>query len=66
MNGATIERGKVLSVQEEGYKIQSFTRDGLITPVIKPLITTDIYEIDDLVYFFLFNDGHGAVIARVE
>lgn len=65
MNGATIECGKVTAAQEEGYKVQSYTRDGLITPPLQP-ITQETYEVGDFVYFFLFDDGHGAILGRCE
>jgi len=63
MNGAMIERGKIIDVQAEGYKVQSYTRDGLTTPSLKP-ITDTTYEVGDFVYFFLFDDGQGAILGR--
>ena len=64
MYGAMIERGKIIDVQAEGYKIQSYTRDGLTTPFLKPLTDTT-YEVGDFVYFFLFADGQGAILGKI-
>jgi hypothetical protein len=61
---AAIERGIVVSAPEGGYKVQSYSRDGLITPVI-PALTQDTYASGDRVYFFLFDDGHGAILGRI-
>ena len=64
MDGAMIERGEIISALTEGYKVKSFTRPGLITPMI-PAITADPHSVGDLVYFFLFTDGHGAIVASI-
>jgi hypothetical protein len=61
---AAIERGIVVSAPEGGYKVQSYSRDGLITPVL-PSLTQDAYTQGDKVYFFLFDDGHGAILGKI-
>lgn len=65
MYGAYIERGKVLEKTSSGYKVQSLTRDGITTPPI-PATGNSEYTADDAVYFFLFNDGRGAILAKIE
>ena len=37
MNGAMIERGKILAAEDGRYTIQSYTRDGLITPPLQSI-----------------------------
>lgn len=62
---AAIERGVVVDAPEGGYKVQSYSRDGLITPAI-PALTQDTYTQGDRVYFFLFDDGHGAILGKID
>lgn len=57
--GANIERGIIAEVCEGGYKVQSLTRDGIMTPAI-PSVSGTAYKAGDRVYFFVFDDGHGA------
>ena len=59
--GAIIERGIILSVEADGYRVQSFTRDGIATPPL-PAIGEAEYAAGNRVYFFLFDDGHGAIL----
>jgi len=61
---AMIERGQVVSVSGGLYKIRSYGRDGLTTPGIPPMRSGDSYNVNDKVYFFLFSDGHGAVLGK--
>ena len=60
--GATIERGVIAEACEDGYKIRSLTRDGIVTPAL-PSISGTAYRAGDRVYFFVFDDGHGAILA---
>ena len=62
---AAVERGVVVSVQESGYKVQSYSRDGLTTPAL-PALSLDTYAEGDKVYFFMFDDGHGAILGRID
>lgn len=62
MEGAMIERGRVIEKNGTDYKVLSLTRDGITSPPI-PAIGTAGYATGDLVYFFLFEDGSGAIIA---
>lgn len=60
---ARIERGIILQAEDGMYTVQSYGRGGLVTPGI-PAMTAGIgpFAAGDRVYFFLFDDGHGAVI----
>ena len=48
--GANIERGIIAEVCEGGYKVQSLTRDGIMTPAI-PSVSGAAYKAGDRVYF---------------
>ena len=60
--GANIERGIIAEVCEEGYRVPSLTRYGITTPAI-PSISGAVYMAGDRVYFYVFDDGHGAILA---
>ena len=60
--GATIERGFIAEVCEDGYRVKSYTRDGIMTPAL-PSASGAAYKAGDRVYFFVFDDGHGAILA---
>lgn len=62
--GATIERGEIIRTEKAGYSVRSFTRDGVVTPLI-PASGEANYANGDLVYFFMFEDGHGLIIAKM-
>lgn len=63
--GAKIERGEVAVMTGEGAVVRSFCRDGIITPPLPHIGTGDALRTGDKVWFFLFPDGTGAVIARM-
>lgn len=60
--GANIERGIIVEVCEDGYKVQSLTRDGIMTPAIQS-VSGASFEAGDRIYFFMFDDGHGMILA---
>lgn len=61
--GAQIERGHIESISEDGrYKVVSDSRNGITTPAL-PSIGGAAYDVGDDVYFFMFDDGHGAILA---
>lgn len=89
--GALIERGEILTVEEDGYTVKSLDRDGVETPPIRRLADVDYrgdvvrlnrepvtlldrgdaaredrYEAGERVYFFLFRDGTGKILCRME
>ncbi len=60
--GATIERGVIIAAEASKYTVKSDTRYGITTPAI-PFLGDGSLQIGDRVYFFLFEDGHGAILA---
>jgi hypothetical protein len=64
LNGAIIERGKIAAAGDDGYTVVSLDREGIVSPPIKAIGDTE-YEPGDIVYFFLFADGTGAILAPV-
>ena len=78
MYGAMIERGEITAILEEGYEVKSLSRPGVTTPPIpaqerieKIIVDAEHnarieyreYAVGDRVYFFMFDDGKGMVIA---
>ena len=62
--GALIERGVITATSDDGYSVESFDRKGVITPPITG-ISQETYSAGDRVFFFLFNDGHGKILAKL-
>jgi len=62
--GAPIERGQVVAKTGEGLRIASYDRSGVITPPL-PMMAGAEAETGERVYFFMFDDGRGMVIARM-
>lgn len=60
--GAAIERGVISAVESGGYRVKSDTRDGVTTPVL-PYLGEGSLQANDKVYFFMFDDGGGAILA---
>ena len=60
--GAAIERGVITEVCDGGYRVSSYSRKGITTPAI-PSIDGRDYQAGNRVYFFMFDDGHGAILA---
>lgn len=63
--GAKIERGVIIHAGEDGYTVKSYDRNGLVTPKIKTLFGYK-YNAGDRVYFFLFDDGSGQIICKMD
>lgn len=63
LNGAVIERGVISEVKNGKYKIRSVTRYGIITPFMSAI--AGIYDVGDVVYYFMFDDGKGMILAAV-
>ncbi len=63
--GAAIERGRIISAEDNKYSVMSYSRDGITTPPL-PSIGNAAYSIGDCVYFFMFPDGHGAILAAFD
>lgn len=79
--GAIIERGEITGMENGGYIVKSLSRHGVTTPpipaqeAIKEIIVDgehavhieyETYAAGDRVYFFMFDDGRGMVIARIK
>lgn len=64
--GARVERGKILKITEQKYVVASLSRSGITTPPIPAMDVQAEYETGDTVYFILFEDGHGCVLAKAE
>lgn len=62
--GAYVERGKVLSKEGDGYRVESWCRDGVTT---LPLTYLGFGELQPgtLVYFAMFDDGKGIILHDV-
>lgn len=63
--GALIERGEVLTAEDAAYTVKSYDRDGVVTPPI-PAIDNVNPDVGNRVFFFMFNDGSGRIIARMD
>lgn len=66
--GAPIERGVIDSIQDGYYRVKSFSRDGVVSPPIKAINNYNnynTYSIGDQVYFFMFDDGDGLILAKM-
>lgn len=61
-NGAIIEQGIVHEVTDDGYRVESYTRSGLLTPAI-PALPGAAFQAGDRVFYFMFNDGCGLILA---
>lgn len=66
MYGACIERGRIKTAEGGRYRVESITRAGITTPPLKPLFPERGYEVNDLVYFFLFTDGDGMILEKMQ
>lgn len=62
--GASIERGIVLAAESDGYRVKSLTRDGVVTPPIAAVGEGE-YAVGARVYFFVFDDGRGAILGSM-
>lgn len=61
----TIERGIILSCENDGYTISSIDRNGITTPPMLSLDKTESFSEGDKVYYFIFHDGTGRVICKL-
>lgn len=62
--GARIERGEILTVNDDVYTVASLDREGIVSPPI-PALAGSGYATGDRVYFFLFRDGTGGVLGTI-
>lgn len=62
--GASVERGVVIDITDDGYVVRSADRDQVTTLPMKSLKDSH-YTVGDAVYFFMFDDGNGMIVASV-
>ena len=61
--GASIERGRIADIANDGYRVENLDRPGLTTCVITGMDNT-AYNTGDLVLFVMFRDGTGKILCR--
>ena len=77
--GATIDRGIIKSEESGGFVVASYTREGVETRPLKavnayvreyegdpPTEHKYTYAVGDEVYFFMFDDGRGMILGKME
>ena len=72
--GARIERGEINESRGTTHRVKSLDREGIVTPFIGGLdiaqtvgeYTPTEYAVGDMVYFFVFADGHGAILGKAK
>lgn len=63
--GAEIERGEIIEIQDDSYRVSSLSRNGIVTPLLKG-IGNEKYALNQKVYFFIFDDGKGRILAALD
>lgn len=63
-NSATIDMGVIEKIEDGGYIVASYTRNGITTPPIKAMQETDTFSLGDQVFFFLFSTGDGRILGK--
>lgn len=63
--GAPLERGVIETIEDGKYRVASLTRDGIRSMPIRSANSEDAFALGDRVYFFLFEDGDGLILARM-
>lgn len=62
-----LERGRIREVREDGggwvYKVESYTRDGILTRWIEAVGGEEMAQGTD-VFYFMFADGRGLILGR--
>lgn len=64
--GAALERGVIERIENGRYAVRSLTRDGIVSMPIRTTPNTGTLSVGDRVYFFVFPDGDGLVLDRME
>ena len=59
--GARIETGVVREVTDEGCRVESLERAGVVTMPLKPLFAETL-TVGDIVHFFTWEDGTGRIL----
>lgn len=66
---AAIERGRIIDARDGAFKVSSYARGGVISRYLHTLqsgLETEPFGVGDEVYFFMFPDGRGLILARIE
>ena len=66
---AAIERGRIVDARDGAFKVSSWSRGGVISRYLHPLqpnLETEPFGVGDEVYFFMFPDGRGLILGRIE
>lgn len=68
--GARVELGKLKEKKGKKWRVESYTRKGIITPplTVLPLDSaiTDAYQAKDKVFYAMADDGTGVVLCKVD
>lgn len=68
--GAKVELGKLKEKKGKKWRVESYSRKGIITPplTVMPLETaiTDAYQAGDKVFYAMECDGTGVVLCKVD
>lgn len=63
MSGASVERGYVKKITQEGIRVESITRPGIVTPPMELLEVMEDPQPGDMVYYYMFSDGKCRILA---
>lgn len=66
---AGIERGRIVDARYGAFKVSSFSRGGVISRylnTLQPNLEVEPLGVGDEVYFFMFPDGRGMILGRIE
>ena len=61
--GACIERGKITAAANDGFRVESLERPGVVSRVLGCMIE-DEYTVGDRVLFVMFCDGTGKIFCK--
>lgn len=68
--GARIETGKLKEKKGEKWRVESYSRRGIVTPPLTVLqledTKTSAYAAGDKVFFCLGSDGNGLVLCKID
>ena len=68
--GAKVELGKLKEKKSGKWRVESYSRKGIITPplTVLPLesVKTEAYQAGDKVFYAMASDGTGVVLCKVD
>lgn len=62
-HGSALERGRVVGIENEKYRVESLDRPGLKSKAMKVFSGETLTE-GDSVFFYLFADGDGIILCK--